>query len=469
MEEEAEEPKAPPRRERVEAYLLRMSQRFAPSEEQRVFGVTLIAGGVCGLVAVLFHVAILAGQRLFIDRAMAVKGNGFIPWTIVTPVLGGLISGLALAYIVPAARGSGIPAVKAIYATRKGYVRFRDGFGKFFISVLQLGTGSSLGREGPTVFICTGVASALGRMFGLSARNVRRMIPVGAAAGIAAAFNAPIAAVTFTIEELVGDLDQTVLSGVVVAAAIAAVIERSVLGEHPVFEAVGTYELKHPSSLLIYALLGVAAAVVSVVFIRALVGLRALYRASSLPLWVQPATGGFVTGVLAVGVFALLAQTGVTGGGYTTLASALSGSLPLHVLGCLLLVKLVATVCSYSSGGCGGVFAPTLFFGGMLGGIFGYADVSIFGHGDVHIGAFALVGMGAVFAGVIRAPITSVLIVFEMTRGYGLVLPLMVANTIAYALARRWHEASLYEALLEQDGIVLPERPKSTETPVPIA
>jgi chloride channel protein, CIC family len=333
---------------------------------------------------------------------------------------------------------------------------------------VQIGTGSSLGREGPTVFICTGVASALGRLFGLSARNIRRMIPVGAAAGIAAAFNAPIAAVTFTIEELVGDLDQTVLSGVVVAAAIAAVIERSVLGEHPVFEAVGTYELRHASSLLVYAALGVAAAVISTIFIRTLVGLRARYRHSAIPLWLQPATGALVTGTLAVAVFALMAQSGVTGGGYATLASALAGSLQLKVLAVLLVVKLVATVASYSSGGCGGVFAPTLFLGGMLGGIFGFIDVNLLGHTSTHVGAFALVGMGAVFAGVIRAPITSVLIVFEMTRGYGLVLPLMVANMSAYALARHWHPLSLYEALLEQDGVLLPERPKATETPLPI-
>ncbi len=287
------------------------------------------------------------------------------------------------------------------------------------------------------------------------------MLPVGAAAGIAAAFNAPIAAVTFTIEEVVGDLDQTVLSGVIVAAAIAAAIERGILGEHPVFTISQKFTLYSVTSLFSYALLGIAAAFVSLAFTESLLKLRGWFNSmKSFPLWMRPAVGGVVTGTLAVAALYFLREGGVNGGGYDTLSLALSGSLAFKAMAVLCLFKLIATVFSYSSGGAGGIFAPALFIGGMLGGIFGLLNVSLLGHAESEIGAFALVGMGAVFAGIIRAPITSVLIIFEMTGSYGLILPLMIANMTAYGLARKFRPVPIYEALLEQDGINLPRRSK---------
>ncbi|MGH9821322.1 MAG: chloride channel protein, partial [Pyrinomonadaceae bacterium] len=327
--------------------------------------------------------------------------------------------------------------------------------------VLQIGSGASLGREGPTVHICAGIASSLGRTFALSQKNLKRLVPVGAAAGIAAAFNAPIAAVTFTIEEVVGDLDQTVLSGVIVAAAIAAAIERGILGEHPVFTVTQVYGLHHATSLLFYGALGIAAAFVSLAFTESLLKLRGWFgKLTIIPEWTRPAVGGVVTGALAVTAFYFLKTSGVYGGGYDTLSVALSGGLAFKVMAVLCVFKLIATVFSYSSGGAGGIFAPALFIGGMLGGVFGLLDVGVMGHSDNEIGAFALVGMGAVFAGIVRAPITSVLIIFEMTGSYGLILPLMISNMTAYALARRFRPVPIYEALLEQDDIHLPHRTK---------
>jgi CIC family chloride channel protein len=287
---------------------------------------------------------------------------------------------------------------------------------------------------------------------------MRRLTPVGVAAGIAAAFNAPIAAVTFTIEEIVGTLDQAVLSGVVIAAAVAAVIERGILGVHPVIQVDQSYGLDHASSLALYAALGVAAAIVSVVFTDGLLKLRLAMRSlRAVPSWMHPAIGGLVTGLLAVGTLHFVGTSGVTGGGYETLGYALAGDLSLRALLALCVVKLVATVFSYSTGGAGGIFAPALFVGAMLGGAVGHLDVLLLQHETRQIGAFALVGMGAVFAGVIRAPITSVLIIFEMTAGYGLVLPLMLANMTSYILARRMRPTPIYEALLAQDGVVLPK------------
>ena len=440
-------------RRRFSELLLRVS----PTERQRLLALTVISGGLCGLAAVVFHQGIGRAEGLLINRAMAASGYGWIYWTILTPALGGLLAGLALHFWVPGAVGSGIPQVKAAYALHAGHIPVRDAIGKFVLGILQVGCGASLGREGPTVQICAGISGWLARTASLSPRNQRRMASVGVAAGIAAAFNAPIAAVTFTLEEIIGDLDQTMLSGVIVAAAIAAAVERSILGQHPVFEIQRAYSMGPSSSLLSYAVLGVLAAFISVCFTDSLIGLRAWFkRFTVVPKWAHPAMGGAVTGALAVIGMLWLKHDGVTGGGYGTLSLALSGSLPVKVLLGLCLLKGAATVFSYSSGGVGGIFAPGLFVGGMLGGAVGFLDVAVFHHSPDVIGAFALVGMGAAFAGIIRAPMTSVLIIFEMTGSYGLILPLMIANMSAYALARHWRHTTAYEALLAQDGVVLP-------------
>jgi CIC family chloride channel protein len=442
-------------RRAYEAWLA-AKQRFAPTERQRLFGLTIAIGGACGLAAVGFHLAIDFVAEHTIGPALAAPDYEWVWLVVLVPTLGAIVAGVALAYAFPQARGSGIPQVKAAYGTKHGRVRVRDAAAKFGIGALQIGSGSSLGREGPTVQICAGVATGLGRLAGVAPPNVRRMMPVGAAAGIAAAFNAPIAAVTFAIEEIVGTLDQTLLSGVIVAAALAAVVERSVLGIEPVFTVAVAHGLDAPSSLLLYALLGVAAGLVALAFTWSLLELRRRFKASTkLPRWAHPAIGAFVTGGLAVVALAAFRAPGITGGGYGLLDAALDGRLAVKVLLGLCALKLVATVWSYGSGGAGGIFAPSLCIGGLLGGSIGYLDVELFGHPHAVVGSFALVGMGAVFAGAVRAPITSVLIIIEMTNGYSLILPLMIANMSAYALARAIQPTAIYEALLEQDGIHL--------------
>src|SRR5579863_7848014 len=449
--------------------------RRLPNERQRLMAVTILAGGLCGLAAVAFHKSIFWAEALFIDRANAAPGHSWIWWTILTPGLGGLFAGLGLNYYAPAAAGSGIPQVKVAFALRSGLVTIRETIGKFVICATQIGSGASLGLEGPTVQICAGVSSMLARAARLSPQNCRRMTSVGMAAGIAAAFNAPIAAITFTLEELIGDLDQTMLSGVIVAAALAAVVENSILGSNPVFHMPRTYTLGAASSLIWYALLGILAAVISVTFTDSLLGLRAVFKSwTALPRWIHPALGGLATGALALIGLAFFHMNGIAGDPYKTLTLALTGTLPLALMMAFCVLKLAATVTSYSSGGSGGIFAPSLFMGGMLGGVVGYIDVTLFHHSADAIGAFAVVGMGAVFAGIVRAPMTSILIVFEMTGGYGLVLPLMIANMTAFALARYWRKIPIYEALLAQDGIHLPQgisplEPPEDEQPPPQA
>ncbi len=450
--------------------------RRMPNERQRLLAFTILAGGLCGLAAVAFHISTGIVEALCINRATAAGGHSWIWWTILTPALGGLVAGIGLRFWVPAAAGSGIPQVKVAYTYRSGNISIKETIGKFVLCVLQLGVGASLGVEGPTVHICSGVSSFLARMARLSPKNSRRMTSVGMAAGIAAAFNAPIAAVTFTLEELIGDLDQTMLSGVIVAAALAAVVENKVLGANPIFHVPKHYELANDSSLVWYALLGLLAALVSVSFTDSLLWLRAWFKQlKAVPRWVHPALGGAATGSFAVVALAFFHVNGIAGDPYKTLTLALTGATTLTVvaMAVLCVLKLAATVTSYASGGAGGIFAPALYMGGMLGGAVGYIDVAVFHHSADSIGAFAVVGMGAVFAGIVRAPMTSVLIIFEMTGGYGLVLPLMIANMSAFALARHWRHTPVYDALLEQDGIFLhhKEKPQSplepAQLPVP--
>ncbi len=440
---------------RLLAGFLRLLLRIAPVERRRLLILTVLIGITCGFAAVAFHVALSWMEDQFASLIARSDGYSWIAWLLIIPTVGGLICGILLERI-PEARGSGVPEIKGAYATEETKIPLKVVIGKFFISLLQIGSGASLGREGPTVLICAGIASMFGRAGALSKKAMRRMLPVGTAAGIAAAFNAPIAAVTFAIEEIVGDLDQAVLGGVVIAAALAAAIERSVLGVHPILQITHQYTLEHTASLLLYALLGVIAAVASVLFTDSLLNLRLRFRAMKrIPSWARPGIGGLITGALAVIAILWVGVNGITGGGYATLAVGLSGKLALRVLIVLAGAKLVATVFSYASGGSGGIFAPSLFIGGMIGGAVGYIDEFLLGSAD-QVGAYALVGMGAVFAGIIRAPITSVLIIFEMTSGYSLILPLMVANMTAYALATRWRPTPIYEALLQQDGILIP-------------
>lgn len=445
----------------------RAASDYSPpsSEARQIFLLTILVGCLCGLVAVAFQLTIHSLERLLIERALQAPGSTWMIWTLVTPTLGGLLAGAAMTWLFPNARGSGIPQVKHALAAADGQIRFRDAAGKFLVGSMQIGSGASLGREGPLVQICAGTATLLGRLTALPAHRLKRLTPVGVAAGMAASFNAPIAAVTFTLEEIVGALDKTILSGIIVAAALAAVVGRALLGEQPIVALDATHGLSHPASLLSCAVLGLVAAVVSVAFTRALLATRGYFRQwRSLPGWMHPAVGGLATGALAVAALHYFGATGVTGGGREALGNLVSGGYAFHALAMLCVMKATATLLSFSSGGAGGIFTPTLVIGALLGGALGQLDGAILGSASTPTETFALVGMGAVFAGVIRAPITSVLLVFEMTGNYGLVLPLMIANTTAFMLARKLSPVATYDALLAQDGLAEPPHPLREQT-----
>lgn len=405
----------------------------------------------------VFHWLLESAQNGIIYRLAASAGPWRAPLLILVPGIGGLVAGAALYFYAPEARGSGIPQVKAAYLLEGGRIPFRVIPAKMLLPALSIGTGASLGREGPTVQICAAMASFLGRVFDLSREGIRSLVPVGAAAGLAAAFNTPIAAVTFTLEEILGDTAAKPLGSIVIASVIASVVERSLLGEHALFS-VPPYRLNGVRELPFYLLLGLLAGVAAVAFNVSLLKLREWSRVQRhVPAWATPGAGGLVLGLLGLSALLLTGSPSIFGVGYQQLAVGLQGGMPLRLLLVLGVLKLAATVVSYSSGSSGGIFGPSLYIGGMLGGVVGILASSVLGTASTQPGAFVLVGMGAVFAGIVRAPITSIVIIFEMTNNYSVILPLMAANIASYAIARRLSPAPIYDALLMQDGIHLPQ------------
>ena len=415
-------------------------------KESQVFLVlSLVIGALTGLVVVAF---ILLTERLGM-RLYPVSGA---PWRrLLFPVVGSLGIGYLLYRYFPDARGSGVPQTKAALFARGGRITMRTVAGKFFCTSATLASGIPLGREGPSVQVGAGIASVLGRQLGLRPEKVKALLPVGAAAAVAAAFNTPLAAVLFALEEIVGDLHAPVLGSVVLASATSWMVLRLLLGNNPLFK-VPQYQLVHPLEFAIYAVLGVAGGLVSVAFTRLLLAIRARFlRFPKKTVWIQPAAGGLLVGVMGWFVPQAL------GVGYGYVGDVLNGNMALDLMLLLLALKLVAVAASYSSGNAGGIFGPSLFMGAMLGGIIGTGAHHWLPAYTAGPGAYALVGMGAVFAGVVRAPMTSVLMIFEMTQDYAVIVPLMIANLVSLFLASRLQRQPIYEALAIQDGIHLPK------------
>jgi CIC family chloride channel protein len=418
---------------------------FLGAREDQVFLVlTLLIGALVGLTVVAFIVVTERfGARLY--------PVGSAPWRrLLVPSIGALSMGYLLYRFFPDARGSGVPQTKAALYAREGRITFSTVVGKFFCTATTLACGIPLGREGPAVQVGGGIASVLGRKLGLRPERVKSLIPVGAAAAIAAAFNTPLAAVLFTLEEVVGDLHAPVLGSVVLASATSWGVLRLMLGNDPLFQ-VPQYSLLNPWELIVYAILGVAGGVVSAAFTQFLLRSREWF--TKLPrktVWYQPLAGGLLIGLMGWFV------PQVMGVGYKYVGDVLNGGMALKLVVALLVMKLIATAISYASGNAGGIFGPSLFMGAMLGGFIGGIAKHFFPGYVAQPGAYALVGMGAAFAGVIRAPMTSVVMIFEITRDYAVIVPLMIANLVSYFVASRIQKKPIYEVLAEQDGIHLP-------------
>jgi chloride channel protein, CIC family len=413
-------------------------------EEQVFLVLTLLIGALVGLMAVAFIVLTERfGSRLY-------PAGGAAWHRLLVPVVGSLTMGYLLYRYFPDARGSGVPQTKAALYARDGRITAGTMFGKFFCTSATLASGIPLGREGPTVQVGAGIASVLGRNLGLRPEKVKALIPVAAAAAIAAAFNTPLAAVLFALEEVVGDLHAPVLGSVVLASATSWAMLRLLLGNDPLFK-VPQYQLVNPWEFLIYAVLGVAGGLVSVAFTKLLLGMRERFLKfpwKTLPF--QPVVGGVLVGVMGWFVPQVL------GVGYEQVGAVLNGGMALKLMLLLLVLKLFAVTISYASGNAGGIFGPSLFLGAMLGGAMGSAAHNLFPHYAATPGAYALVGMGTVFAGIVRAPMTSVVMIFEITRDYAVIVPLMISNLVSLFIASRLQKQPIYESLARQDGIHLP-------------
>jgi chloride channel protein, CIC family len=432
--------------------LPQLFRRWLNSDTRVLFTLTVVVGCLSGLAAVGFHQSIDILNARLLEPLLAkplAQRLVLIPLLLISV---GLIVGVALERVVPFARGSGIPEVKTAYVFGPGQqLSLRTVVGKFVLGALSIGSGFSLGREGPTVQICAAIGAAVGTATRRPPRLVKALISVGAAAGIAAAFNTPMAAITFAMEEVIGDLNQRLVGAVVVASVAAAVVERAMLGGRPSL-LVPEYSLGNWKELFAYALLGGLAGLAATVFVRGLLALRSYARGRLVNAgWLRPAIGGVFMATIGL----LLPQT--FGIGYPTLSAALLGQISWQWMAAFGAGKVMATIASYGWGLSGGIFSPTLFMGAMLGGTVAHLVHPFAGPSAEIVGSFALVGMGAFFAGAIRAPITSILIIFEMTGDYAIILPLMISNVISYTVAARLQKVPIYDALLQQDGVPMPE------------
>lgn len=413
-------------------------------EDRLALVLSLVVGALVGLVVVAF---VLLTGRL----AAHMYPAGGAGWRrVVVPTFGALVSGYLLYRFFPDARGSGIPQTRAAIFIHDGRITMRTVVGKFVCCATSLASGIALGREGPSVHIGSGIASVIARRLGLSRDQVRWLVPVGGAAALAAAFNTPIAAVLFALEEIIGDLHAPILGSIVLSSTTAWMVLHLVLGDEPLFHVAG-YHLVSAGELLVYVALGIVGGLCSVAFVKLLLALRRrFFQLPRTTLWWQPVVGGLFVGLLGYFVPEVL------GVGYDQVDRVLSGDLVLRTVVLLALLKGVATALCYASGNAGGIFGPSMFIGAMMGAAVGAVAHAILPAATAGPGAYALVGMGTAFAGIIRTPLTSVIMIFEVTRDYTIIVPLMISNLIAFWISQRLQPAPLYEALARQDGLHLP-------------
>jgi CIC family chloride channel protein len=376
----------------------------------------------------------------------------------VVPSVAGLVVAVLVMHVFPGIRGSGVNQTKSALYIFNGFIPFRTAVGKFLCAGIAIGSGQSLGPEDPSLQIGAGIASALGRQLEISREKLRLMAPVGAAAGLAAAFNAPISAVLFVIEEVIGRWSAGILGSVVLSAVASVVVVRSFLGSEPLFR-IPLTTFKRPTELIAYAVLGVIGGLASVVFAKSIGYLRP--RLNALPRWThyfQPAAAGLI-----VGFIGFVGFPQVMGAGYDSMDQAMHGQFAWKVLAILALLKIVATTVSFVSGTPGGMFAPTLFIGAMLGGAVGDVERILFPHLTGSTGTYVLVGMGVLFAGFLRAPMTSVFMVLEVSGNYEIIVPVIVANTFAYVVSRGLQTIPIFDLLTRQDGLILPSLEEERE------
>ena len=444
--------------------------RASPPEGLLLLILAVIIGGGTGFAAVFFiHLIAIIQTRSYTTLILLFPHLGIWSYVFV-PVIGALLVGPLIAWFAREAKGHGVPEVMQALVMRGGRIRPRVALTKIFASALCIGTGGSAGREGPIVQVGSALGSVTGQLLHLSDERIKNLVTCGAAAGIAATFNAPIAGVAFAIEVLMSELQVRLFGNVVIAAVSASIVSQMYLGDRPAFT-VPSYSLESPLTLLFYLLLGLVSALVGVMFIQMLGWFEEIFDNWRFPLVLKPAVGALLLGLTGV-LYLQLPGVGfsstteyqlgmplieniphVYGAGFTFIEEALQGQVGILLLVMLVFLKPLATSFTLGSGNSGGVFAPSLFVGAMLGGGMG----NIFNSWQPVLagpsGAYALVGMAAVFSATARAPLTAMLIVFEMSNDYSMILPLMVAAVSASYLAQALYPESIYTMKLTRRGI----------------
>lgn len=431
-------------------------ERFSVREEQFFLFLAVMIGIASGLAVVCF--------RICIDLArIKLLGSGLQPSTprvFLAPAITGLVIAALVIKFFPRARGSGVNQTKAALYIYDGYIPFVTLIGKFITAGLAIGSGAPLGPEDPSLQIGAGIASTVGRRLRMSRHKLRLIAPVGAAAGLAAAFNAPLTAVLFVIEEVIGRWTAGILGAVVLAAISSAIVERWFLGDEPLFR-VPAYHLEHFGELGAYAVLGVVGGFASLAFVKYIGYLRPrLKRLPAWTQWLQPAVAGLIVGIIGI------RYPQIMGAGYTYIDQAMHEQYTWQVLLILGGLKIFGTGLSFSTGTPGGLFAPTLFMGAMIGGAVGMIEQHLFPQLAIPVGAYALVGMGTLFAGILRAPMTSVFMMLEVSGNYTIIVPVIISNAIAYVISRAFQPVPVFDMLSRQDGLDLPSLEEEREMPL---
>jgi len=447
---------------RLSGWLTGALARWQPPTDVILIGTALFVGIGTGAGAVIFRYLIQAVVWIGYEWVPAITADWGKAYVLIVPTIGGLLVGPLIFYFAREAKGHGVPEVMEAVALRGGRIRPIVAVVKSLASSISIGSGGSVGREGPIVQIGSALGSTVGQLLHLSPERVRNLVACGAAAGIAATFNAPIAGVVFALEIILGEFTVRYFSTVVISAVAASVIGRIVFGDAPAFPIPVEYGLQSLWEFLFYSLMGVIAALVGVLFVRVLYWSEDRFDSwKGVPEWIKPAVGGALLGGLAL---AYPAVTGVTWDrvphvfnvGYDVIEATLANQLALRTVLVLLVLKLAATSLTLGSGGSGGVFAPSLFMGAMLGAAMELLLRSFFPGLVAPAGAYALVSMAAVFAATAHAPITAILILFELTGDYRIILPLMLTVVIATMLAQRLlNGESIYTLKLMRRGVAL--------------
>lgn len=432
-------------------YLLVRVRRFVRNDQLILALLAVVIGTGAGLGEIAFRY-LLQGVQFAAFGSSAQRILLWVetlPWwhVVLAPTLGGLAIGLFIRYLMPGGRPRGVADVIEAAALRDGRMSVRAGLGAAIVSAGSLGVGASTGREGPVVHIGATIGAWLAKYLGLSSRMTRTLLGCGVAAAVAASFNAPIAGVFFALEVVIGHYGLGAFAPVVLASVTGTIISRLHYGDFPAFVLPAEFSIESFWEFPAFAILGIVSAVVAVAFMRATFGVEDLVKRLAIPRVISPAIGGLIVGVIAIWF------PQVIGVGYEATDQALREALPIWLLLVLIVAKIVATSVSLGCGFGGGVFSPSLFLGAMTGGAFGYIASLPFPELSSGAGAYTLVGMGAVAGAVLGAPISTILIMFEMTSDYGLTIAMMVAVVIASVLTEQVGGRSFFQAQLDRRGI----------------